>query len=326
MMMKTIRTRMAIGAFLVSLSSSPLALADSAAKAATPQSMPTPQQAKSASDRHATNTQKNVQSKVSKVAKDKRTKIVAEAVDAIKQTVVAMQALNNGKKDEAIKALGVAGAKLDVILARDPALALAPVDVKITTFDYYADLDAIAADKKMALHALKENRVQEARLLLRDMASEIVVRTTELPLATYPIAIKDALRLIGEDKNKEALGVLGAALNTLVIEDEVIPLPPLRASLLIEQADILAQKKERTQKEEALLKRLLDDTQWQLRLAEALGYGDSKLFKPMYEELNRIREKTAHNKSGTGFFGKLREEIKNLSGRHTVQHHTKHHK
>ena len=51
-----------------------------------------------------------------------------------------------------------------------------------------------------------------------------------------------------------------------------------------------------------------NDLQSQLKKAHLLGYGDKKTIKPIYEQLNKIREKTDDGKSGKGFFDRHTEE------------------
>ncbi|MGC2402164.1 MAG: YfdX family protein, partial [Acidobacteriaceae bacterium] len=61
--------------------------------------------------------------------------------------------------------------------------------------------------------------------LLYGLTSEIRVRTYNLPLATYPLALTEAARLLDQQKNQDANTVLLTALNTLAIIDRVTPLP-----------------------------------------------------------------------------------------------------
>lgn len=70
--------------------------------------------------------------------------------------------------------------------------------------------------------------VQRARSLLEGLGSEIVFTVTNLPLATYPDAIKAIVPMIDEGRIKEAKVALGLALNTLVLTNHVVPLPILR--------------------------------------------------------------------------------------------------
>jgi len=55
--------------------------------------------------------------------------------------------------------------------------------------------------------------------------SNIRVRTYNLALATYPTALKEAARLLDQKNTKEASDVLLTALNTLMVVDNVTPLP-----------------------------------------------------------------------------------------------------
>lgn len=73
--------------------------------------------------------QSKVDAKASDQAAEKRKKIMADAVTAVNETKKALKLLDEKKTDEALAALERATGKLELILARDPELALAPVDV-----------------------------------------------------------------------------------------------------------------------------------------------------------------------------------------------------
>src|ERR1700679_1777639 len=57
---------------------------------------------------------------------DKRRTLMADATSAIQETQTALRFLDNGNTKGALAALERATGKLDVILARDPTLELAP--------------------------------------------------------------------------------------------------------------------------------------------------------------------------------------------------------
>lgn len=258
-----------------------------------------------------------VQPKVDQASADKaaqqRKKIIAEAQAALAETEKALEALESKNTDEALKALEVATGKLELILARDPALALAPVNVEVVTYDVLADLDTVKAVIKKAEDYLEDGEIQKARPLVANLASEIVVRTTSIPLATYPDAIKAITPLIDDGKIEEAKTQLQTALNTLVVTtDDVIPLPVLRAKELLNKAETLAENDKRTDKDNETLTGLLKDARTQLKMAELLGYGDKKSFKPMYEQLDEIKEKSAGGKGGKGWFDKIKKQLSDL--------------
>lgn len=243
---------------------------------------------------------------------EKRKEIMTEAVTALQETRNALKALDDNKTRDALAALEKATGKLEIIPAREPELALAPTGVTAVTHDILGSLEAVKTATAEAGDLLEDGRVQEARHLLRGLASETVISTTNLPLATYPAAIKKAVRLIDEDKTKEAKVVLQTALNTLVVTNTVIPLPVVTAESLLEEAEKLAENKERTEEESIRLNALLNAAQTEIEFAQALGYGTKKDFNVLYEELDLIREKTGSGKSGFGFFDKIQKRITSM--------------
>jgi len=253
--------------------------------------------------------QPQVEEKSVDKAAEKRRQIITEATAAVAQTKTALKALEDNKADDALKALEVATGKLELILAREPELALAPVDVDVVTYDLLASLDTVKAVIKEAKDYLEDGEIQMARPLVANLASEIVVQTTSIPLGTYPAAIKDITPLIDEGRIDAAKTGLQAALNTLVITKDIIPLPILRAEQLLKNAEAMAENEERTIKDNETLADLLKDARTQLKMAELLGYGTKKSFKPMYEQLDQIVSRTSGGKGGKGWFDKIKEQM-----------------
>jgi hypothetical protein len=106
---------------------------------------------------------------------------------------------------------------------------------------------------------------------------------------------------------------LQAVLNTLVVTtDDVIPLPKLRAEHLLKEAQELAEKKDRSQEDNEKLAKTLQGAREQLQMAELLGYGKKKDYKPMYEQISEIENKSAGGKSGTAWFDKLKQQLSDL--------------
>lgn len=181
--------------------------------------------------------------KVEDKISQKREEIVKEAVAAIEETKKALTALENDNKHDALNALEKSVGKLDVVLARDPDLALATIDTKITIHDLISTLKDIEKAKKNAENYLEDNDIQKARGILKDMASEVIVSTISIPLATYPEAVKDVVALIDAGKTKEAKTALHVALNSLIVTDYIIPLPFIRTEENLNLAESLAEKK-----------------------------------------------------------------------------------
>ncbi len=240
------------------------------------------------------------------VKTDRREQVIDEAAEALEATDAALEALRAGDSDAALESLALATGKLDLVVARHPLLALAPIDVRVRTYDLYATKSEIESARKRAVGLLEKGRLQDARLLIEGLRSEIEVEVVNLPLATYPDAIKAIAPLIDEGETEAAARALRTALNTVVVTRHVHPLPVLRAEQMLGRAEGLAENAERTDDQSAELTRLIDGARTELELAEALGYGEKKDFERFYEQLDQITTKTSGGKSGTGFFDKLR--------------------
>ena len=275
---------------------------------------PTPQKAEAQSEQSkAVNPQ--VQSEVEKQAADKRAQLLKDAQSAIDETQKALDALDQGKKDEALAALEKVTGKLDLILARDPKLALAPVSVATVVRDLYANQDTVKAAIKEARSDLNEGKVQQARALLGGLASETELQVTNIPLATYPAAIKAVAPLIDAGKKDEAKTALQLALNTLVVERFITPLPTIRAKAMLAEAEKLAEKSGRSSGENKKLHDLVETARQQLELGETLGYGTRTDYQPLYTQLDDIQTKTGSGKSGTGIFDTIKASLKDLKDR-----------
>ena len=241
---------------------------------------------------------------------EKRKALFEEATTAIRETKSALKALDEKKTKEALAALERASGKLTIILGREPELALAPSAVSVVSYDILADVDAVKALRDEVEDALDDGRVQQARRLIKNLASETVISVTNIPLATYPDAIKKAAKLIDEEKLDEAKKELQLALNTLVVTETIIPLPVAIAENYLKDAETLAEKGDRSEEENKRLADLLKDAHTELEFAKALGYGSKKDLKNLYKQLDQIEDKTKGGKSGTGFFDKIKGYLK----------------
>jgi YfdX protein len=259
-------------------------------------------------------TKREARSQAGNVMSRQRKTVIVEAASALVQTKDALRALDLKKPNEAVAALERASGKLNIVLARDPKLALAPIDVNLTTYDVYTTLDAINKAREQAEDYLDAGEVQNARALLSDLASEIVVSVVNIPLKTYPDAIAAAVPLIDRGKINEAKAKLETALSTLVTIDHVIPLPLLRAEVQLNNAEVLAQKKGRSEKENKNLALFLAAARHQVQLSEALGYGHKQDYEQLYSELDNIEDKTNLGQSGTGFFDRIKGYLSNVLG------------
>jgi len=235
--------------------------------------------------------------------------IIKEAVAALAQTKNAIIALEKKDKQAALDALAMVTGKLDIIIARDPDMANAPIDVRVETYDLISSVDTVKKAVKTAQDLLDDGEVQLAREILIGLVDEIDLIVTSIPLASYSAGIKAVAKLVDEEKYEEAQEALYELLSTLVVTRNVIPLPILRAEELLKKAEELAEKANRTPEENKQLADLLSDARSQLEMAEVLGYGDKKQYKEFYRQIKEIEKKTEGGKFGKGFMDKLKKSL-----------------
>lgn len=258
------------------------------------------------------NAEKKVEQNTQNQTAAKRQALLQEATIAFRETENAIKALNNGKKSDALSALERAAGKLELILARESTLALAPSGVSTAFFDLQTDLETAKKLREQAEEYLEDGQVQQARQILGTFASEKVISVANIPLATYPGAIKQAAKMVDENKFEDAKRVLQTALNTLVIKNTIIPLPVAVSEQLLKEAETLAAKKDRTADENKKLDDLLKEVRTKLEYAQILGYGTKKDFKGINDQLSKIEEQTKSGKYGDDFFAKIKLSISDL--------------
>ena len=107
-----------------------------------------------------------VDKKTDEKTAEQRKKIMEEAHNAIAQSQKALKALDEKNTEEALKALELAIGKMELIVARDPELALARVDVNIIIHDLFANVETLKYTVKQAIEHLEDGEVQLARPLV----------------------------------------------------------------------------------------------------------------------------------------------------------------
>jgi hypothetical protein len=145
--------------------------------------------------------------------------------------------------------------------------------------------------------------------LVSYLASEADIEQHEIPLASYPADIKAITPLIDAGKIDEAKAALSVALNTLVVETFVIPLPPIRAAAMLATAQDLVAKNGRQADKDGKVRNLINATRNEIQLAEALGYGAKDNYKPLYNQLDDVQKKIEAGQSGRGLFDKVRQSL-----------------
>jgi hypothetical protein len=228
-----------------------------------------------------------------------------DAMAAIEETQNALKAIDANKPDDARSAIERATGKISILTARKPATGLLPVDASVQVIDTAPlDIKEIRRIGKAAENATDDKDYPAARALLQGLISEIRLRTYNLPLASYPLALREAARLMDEKKPEEAKATLLTALHTLVVIDRVTPLPLLTAQVAISQAQ------EQRDKDKSQAESLLAVAKHELACAKELGYAGKD---PEYVALNQAVEDVQKQlKSGndvTSAFARLKDGV-----------------
>ncbi|MBE9228606.1 YfdX family protein [Phormidium sp. LEGE 05292] len=265
--------------------------------------------------------QQEIEQERQKATNEAQSSLDQDAIAAIEETRNAINALDQENTQDSIQALERATGKLDILLARYPELALVPVSTQITIIDLAPrDFDLIEPIRDEAKRAVNEEDFPTGRALLHNLVSEIRTSTVNLPLETYPDAMKEAARLLHQGRTDEARAVMQLALSTLVVTEQARPIPLINALTELAAAIALApqgqdQQNQDQQNRDQVL-RLLEDARTQLKLARELGYARRD---PEYKELDRAirdieRQIRAKEKTESPF-AKLREKFSSFFNR-----------
>jgi Tfp pilus assembly protein PilF len=247
--------------------------------------------------------------------KAQSTQLVKEAIRAIQYTQDALIYLNGNKIDKAKEALKNAVGQLALVLNAPNPPYLLPVDIQIEAYQFQGKIDDIAKMVASAKLLVAENKLPEARQILNALRDEIVIKTINLPLATYPAALNLAIKYLNEGKIKEAKDVLAMALSTLVEVDTIIPIPLIKAQALVTEASKIVKKDPK----EAL--NYLEEAKKQLILADLLGYTSTSktTYKELEKEIKHLeKEIKAHHKTA-GLFEELIQKLKEFKEK-AIQH------
>lgn len=234
-----------------------------------------------------------------------------DAITAIEETRKAIEAIEQGKTSDALQALERATGKLDILLARYPELGLVPVSTQVAVIDVAPlDKNAIERIRNQIKSAINAEDYPAARELLNNLMSEIRTTTLNLPLASYPDAMKQAARLLNDGQTEEAKAVLQTALSTLVMTEQARPLPLIEAHTKLVGAVAVADM------DFSDAERLLEEARSRLQLAKELGYARRDRD---YAELDRtikdVQRRLRTNEQTASAFAELQDKFSSFFNR-----------
>ncbi len=237
-----------------------------------------------------------------------KAELTAEALATLAQTENLLYEIAQGKNEEAIRKGKELIGDLEVLLAKDPSLALLPVDVTYDKQELVTDIVAVREGVKAAKIAMEKGYYREASDILDNLRSEMVVNTFLIPTATYPDALRESIVLLEAGDTVGAVVILEEMLGTVVIEKSVIPLPIMYAEqMIIEAATIDAENHDRSE----IVLNLLSNADYQLQLAQELGYGKKdKDFKDLAEAIKVLKESVTKKEDSSSKFDELKQDLK----------------
>jgi len=241
-----------------------------------------------------------------KKAKDNQVTLIKEALSSLDLSAKALQNLEANKKDEAKKNIELALGKLEAILASKKVPELLPIENRMVIKNFVGT----AKDVDIALKEVKElmnnGKIQEAGELLISLQSELDITTINLPLATYPDALKLASKYLLDNNIKEAKDTLKLALSTFAKVETIVPLPIVNSIELIN----IASKKAKENKDLAL--KYLSSASDELDKAEKLGYISSSAttYKALHSLIEGIEKEVKGSNKAEKLFNDLAEKLK----------------
>lgn len=228
---------------------------------------------------------------------------VSKGLEKVRQAV---KTLDQGKSKECLALLKEAVGNFEVALAADPKLNLVPVSSLVQAQELYTNPGALERELSYARELLRDGKIQQARNLLVPLRSDISVKTTFLPMQSYPDAIRQAIAALVNGKDDDAKTVLASAMSTLIITEEVVaPIPLVTARSLVDEAA----KMDKTKKEDVLA--TLQTAKDQLEVARLLGYlpEDARQYSEMRERIQKIESEVKGENKATAMYKELKEAL-----------------
>src|ERR1700686_2054439 len=238
-----------------------------------------------------------------------------DAIAVIAKTQVAIDAIASNKTDKALQAIEQATGKINVLLARKPARAFISVSVHVEVIDAAPhDSKIIKALAQQVSTTVAAKDYPAARVVLDALTSEIRVRTYSLPLAAYPDALKEAVRLLDQKKNDDASNVLLTALNTLLAVDRVTPLP------LVLAREELNAAQAKSQNDKATAQTLVQTAKSEIERAKELGYAaQAPEYAALSADISSLEKQLKGKSDASAVFAKLEDKLSGFLKRQSQQ-------
>ena len=244
-------------------------------------------------------------------ARNNQAKLVMEAIESLKFAQTAVIALEHNDAKAATESLEKALGKLEVIMAAKDAPKLLPINNVIRVQEFVGTAEDVDKAVKAVKTLLDEGKVQEARALIAPLASEIDITVVNLPLASYPAALKLAASYVHDGKLDKAKEVLYIALSTFTEVTEVVPIP------LLESTDLIAAASRIAKEDKTRALKYLDAASDALDVAEKLGYVSESetTYKMLHEKIKEVQKEIKGKNRAEKLFESLAQKLKEFKSK-----------
>jgi len=244
-------------------------------------------------------------------ARDHQAKLVSEAIESLKYAQNAVIALEHKDSKKATESLEKALGKLEVILAAKDAPKLLPIDNIIRVQEFVGTASDVDRAIKAVKELLDEGKVQEARALMIPLVSEIDMTVVNLPLASYPDALKLAAKYIHDGQPDKAKEVLYIALSTFTQVTHIVPIP------LLESTDLIAAAQRIAKENKDLALKYLDAASDALDVAQKLGYvsESTTTYKMLHDQIKVVQKEIKGKNKAEKLFEELAAKLKEFKSK-----------
>jgi ribonuclease HII len=241
-----------------------------------------------------------------KRVEDSKVTLVQEALSSLKLSAKALRDLEMDKVDEAKKDIELALGKLEAILTAKETPKLLPIENRMVVKNFAGSAKDVENAVEKIKKLLSDGKIQEARVLLSTLQSEINLTVVSLPLISYPDALKLASKYLIEKKPNKAKEVLALALSTFTEVEHIIPIPLVNSIELISTASRIAKEN----REQAL--KYLEFASEELDKAEKLGYisKSETTYAQLHDMLKGIEKEVKGPNEAEKLFKELGDKLK----------------
>ncbi len=238
--------------------------------------------------------------------------VAKEALAAVTQTNNAINFIHTRHVKKAETAIKTALENTKTLLKENPGADLFPVDESVNVHDLVTTIPQVNQVVKDADAEMTKGNYQAAADLLNNLKSEMDIVTVNLPLSTFPDGLKQVLSLLGKNNTQQAGQVLLGMMNSLVVNQVIIPLPILRAQVMMAESRNLFGKKV----DKSKVTNLLENADYQLKLAQALGYGNfDKEYTAISKDIANVKSSVKKGNASQDIFEKLIKKTEKFKDR-----------